>query len=66
MKVDRQKVIDILQQRIDRAHEFIEMYEMQLVEDGASYELEDAIEDEEFIILMMENIIYEVKKLESV
>jgi hypothetical protein len=66
MNVKRQDIIDFLQKRINRSKKYIRDFENKIVnEEGDENELYESIEHEEFIILMMENIIREVKELKG-
>ena len=67
MNVKRQDVIAFMQKRIERSKEYIRDYEHKIDnEEGDENELYESIEHEEFIIVMMENMIREVKEMEGV
>ena len=66
MNVKRNDVIAIMQKRIERSKKYIREYENKIVnEEGDENELYESIEHEEFIILMMENMIREVKEIKG-
>ena len=66
MLVKRQDVIAILDNRIQRSKNYIRAFENQ-IEKGKNDNnaLHEAIEEEDFIILMMENIKHEIKNLKG-
>ena len=66
MNVKRQEVIDILQKRIERSKKYIREFEKKIDnEEGDENTLYECIDDEEFIILLIDNIIHEIKQMKG-
>ena len=66
MLVKRKDVIDMLRKRIERSKKYIREFENKIVnEDGDENTLYECIEQEEFIILLMTNLMHETNELKG-